>query len=542
MTVLILVFGSLLALPLLPRVAQDPCYHDFSDQEAILGIPHFWNVVSNLPLVIVGVGGLIALRRRCPGLTDRRERLSWVLLFLGCLLTGFGSAWYHLAPTNASLMWDRLPLGVTSIAVLLIVLQETVSLVWFRGLALPLAGFAALATPWWSITETQGDGDLRAYAWCLAAPIIAVLAAVTVLQPRYTRARGHLLAAIAFYVAARVTELLDHEVAALPLIWSGHTWKHLLAAGTIAAFWRWLLVRGPRDDASAWPGAPDSTLRSRLLALLLWGALFYAGASALAAETLLHPKRRAPGPVAEGTIVQEFEVTAADGTRLAGWFMDAPRPRGTIILLHGMGGARRGSSMDGVVVAGYRAVAIDLRAHGASGGSMTTFGEKEALDFEAVLAWVESRWPGEPVGAWGTSLGAAAIACSPRARDLDAIIFESLYATLSDAYDNRLRMHLPAWLTWAGFGIRWCAERRLGFSAEALDLTLRVEGIDGNKVLLVTGEQDRRATPDDSRRLADAMPGSTVVLVPGATHDTLWREGGDDLERTALGFFREHMP
>ena len=48
---------------MLPRLPQDPCYHDFADQRGVWGIPHFWNVVSNLPLVIVGAIGLWVLRR-----------------------------------------------------------------------------------------------------------------------------------------------------------------------------------------------------------------------------------------------------------------------------------------------------------------------------------------------------------------------------------------------------------------------------------------------------------------------------------------------
>ena len=49
---------SLATLPLLPPIAQDPTYHQFADQRTLLGIPNFWNVVSNLPFVLVGAMGL----------------------------------------------------------------------------------------------------------------------------------------------------------------------------------------------------------------------------------------------------------------------------------------------------------------------------------------------------------------------------------------------------------------------------------------------------------------------------------------------------
>ncbi len=48
---LALMAASLVGLLLLPPISQDQNYHDFADQRTILGIPHFWNVVSNLPFI-----------------------------------------------------------------------------------------------------------------------------------------------------------------------------------------------------------------------------------------------------------------------------------------------------------------------------------------------------------------------------------------------------------------------------------------------------------------------------------------------------------
>ena len=43
---------------ILHPIAQDPAYHLFADQRMLLGIPHFWNVVSNLPFLVVSALGL----------------------------------------------------------------------------------------------------------------------------------------------------------------------------------------------------------------------------------------------------------------------------------------------------------------------------------------------------------------------------------------------------------------------------------------------------------------------------------------------------
>jgi hypothetical protein len=58
-----LMAASLTALLLLPPITQDQSYHRFADQRAFFGVPNFWNVVSNLPFIAVGVVGLRQFHR-----------------------------------------------------------------------------------------------------------------------------------------------------------------------------------------------------------------------------------------------------------------------------------------------------------------------------------------------------------------------------------------------------------------------------------------------------------------------------------------------
>jgi hypothetical protein len=96
---------------IVPPIAQDEAYHMFADSRTLCDIPNFWNVISNLPFAAVGILGLWKLR----GLADR-------VLFTGVLLTFFGSAYYHLAPSDARLVWDRLPMTITFMSLLACVL------------------------------------------------------------------------------------------------------------------------------------------------------------------------------------------------------------------------------------------------------------------------------------------------------------------------------------------------------------------------------------------------------------------------------------
>ena len=81
---LVLMVASLVGLLLLPPISQDQNYHDFADQRTILGIPHFWNVVSNLPFIAVGVAGIAPCSSRSGDLRaflrDPADRLRLFLL------------------------------------------------------------------------------------------------------------------------------------------------------------------------------------------------------------------------------------------------------------------------------------------------------------------------------------------------------------------------------------------------------------------------------------------------------------------------------
>ena len=211
--------GALLAKA---PIAQLPDYHDFADQRALLGIPHFWNIVSNLPFVLVGALGLALLRGRPPGASA-----AWAVMFGATLLVGLGSAYYHLVPGDATLVWDRLPIGVAFMAFSAALIGEHAG----RGerLLLPLVLFSIAAVYWWRFT-----GDLSLWVWVQLAPMIGVVLALAFLPARYTH-RRYLLYALLCYAAAKAAEFADHPL----MQWtggalSGHTLKHLAAAAGVA--------------------------------------------------------------------------------------------------------------------------------------------------------------------------------------------------------------------------------------------------------------------------------------------------------------------
>jgi len=114
----------------LPPIPQPSSYHQFADQRPWLGIPNFGNVASNLAFAVIGLEGLWVLLK--PGkltnaFADPRERRPYLVAMFGLLLTAFGSAYYHLAPSNARLVWDRLPMTIVFGALVAVVIIEHIS-------------------------------------------------------------------------------------------------------------------------------------------------------------------------------------------------------------------------------------------------------------------------------------------------------------------------------------------------------------------------------------------------------------------------------
>ena len=220
----------MIAAALSPRVPQPQSYHNFADQRGWLGIPNFGNVISNIPFVVVGIWGLwfVCSAAGKQKFLDPRERWPYVVGFLGLFLTAFGSSYYHWAPDNARLVWDRVPMTLVFMPLVAVMIVERISVkvgLWL----LPVLTAIGAGSVWqWYASEQRGAGDLRMYA---AVQLYAfVFFVALLLSPRYTR--GDDLAWVAgFYIVAKILEIEDRGVFALTgRTISGHTLKHLVAA------------------------------------------------------------------------------------------------------------------------------------------------------------------------------------------------------------------------------------------------------------------------------------------------------------------------
>lgn len=237
-----LLLAGLVILLAIDPIPQDPAYHLFADTRGFLGIPNFGDVVSNAGFAIAGIFGLFVIlgRQRSRIFKQRLDVWPYLIFFTGVALISVGSAYYHLEPSNERLLWDRLPMSVAFMAFCSAVIadriQNRLGNTWLLALLVVLG---ILSLVYWHVTELQGHGDLRFYAFVQFYPIL-MLPVVLWLFPDHRYTAGRFLGwVIAWYALSKVLEYYDKEVFNLfGHIVSGHTLKHLAAgAGALVVLW-----------------------------------------------------------------------------------------------------------------------------------------------------------------------------------------------------------------------------------------------------------------------------------------------------------------
>lgn len=208
---------AIIALIISKPILQDEAYHDFSDGDTIFSISNFWNVMSNLPFLIVGVFGLIKLKE------INSLKTSYSIFFIGVSLVAFGSGYYHLQPNSDTLVWDRLPMTIAFMALFSIIISIFISQKIGKKLLFPLLIIGLFSVYYWTIS-----GDLRLYAFVQFYPMLAIpIILIFFKGTRKTSGYWYLLAA---YLIAKLLEHFDAEIHHFFGVISGHSLKHIAAA------------------------------------------------------------------------------------------------------------------------------------------------------------------------------------------------------------------------------------------------------------------------------------------------------------------------
>ena len=210
-------------------IPQDPTYHNFADQRTIFGIFNFWDVMSNMPMFFIGLWALVRFSKNLPNRPDFASKWIPMVLAFGVFITSFGSAYYHYAPDNQTLVWDRAPMTLMFMPVFSLLIYDFINPrvgLWAFLISVPLG---LLSIAYWQHTEAIGQGDLRLYAFVQFFPML-IGPAILLMSSKKTSYSRYFWLVLGWYIIAKLFEGFDHETYLLLGFWSGHTIKHLVGA------------------------------------------------------------------------------------------------------------------------------------------------------------------------------------------------------------------------------------------------------------------------------------------------------------------------
>jgi fermentation-respiration switch protein FrsA (DUF1100 family) len=247
----------------------------------------------------------------------------------------------------------------------------------------------------------------------------------------------------------------------------------------------------------------------------------------IAVYSLTHrfgPPQTEPTPSISWGTLTELRLSTSDGERLGAWHIDGRPDRPLVLILHGNGRNRSACLQDAEMVAttGCPVMLMTFRAHGDSTGTVNDFGYSGRKDVIAAVDWLTERYPGRKVVVWGKSLGAAAaLFASPDLGDrVSGYLLECPYQDLRTATRNRTRMYLPPVIeaiAYAGLTITAPAVLNDPDAISPLKATAQVPP--SARVLILTGDADRRARPTEAYTLAAALGDrAEVVSFKGGDH------------------------
>lgn len=254
----------------------------------------------------------------------------------------------------------------------------------------------------------------------------------------------------------------------------------------------------------------------------------------------VHPRRYISvfKPSDFGIAFEAVNFTAADGVRLAGWFIPNKRSKKAVIICHGYP-ADKGNiyGMTYFLAKDFNLLLFDFRAMGESGGFFSTGGAKETRDVDAAIAFLADKGF-KKVGLFGFSLGASTILMSGNpaaaARVADAP-FADIGGELDyifqgyGAFRHPLIRLMKAWSVLI-----------LGVNMDRVSPLRRVTGLT-TPLLLIHGDTDTQVPVRASLALKAANPGAELWIIKNAGHGETWAAAGYPYEKRVTEFFQKHL-
>ncbi|PON56364.1 Ceramidase [Parasponia andersonii] len=227
-----------------PKISLSPKHHLFADMRNFLGVPSTLNVITNFPFLVVGVlGFVLCVQGEFFNISLRGEVWGWALFYAGIVGVAFGSAYYHLKPSNDRVMWDTLPMMIAYSSLFSSCITERVG----EKIGLTCL-FALLFAAFLSSAYERTYNDLRLCMMFQLIPLIAIPAIAIVYQSKYTHSRYWLWATCVYFLS-KFEAVADRKIYhANHYFISGHSLEHLCLALVPILFSLMLIYRSNKNQ------------------------------------------------------------------------------------------------------------------------------------------------------------------------------------------------------------------------------------------------------------------------------------------------------
>lgn len=242
---------------------------------------------------------------------------------------------------------------------------------------------------------------------------------------------------------------------------------------------------------------------------------------------------------------EEVDLTAADGINFGAWHFRQPGSPQTVIISGGHKGQRQGAL--GIAVAlwrkGFNVITYSYRGMPGSDHVPITFGIKEVLELQAVIAFARKRIPNARIGLLGYSMGAVVSLLGAAGEPgVQALVLDSPFSDLRRLLIENVRTFskLPGTpFVFLADVMFWIRTRCRMSACRPLDVLSTLEP---RPLFFIHGGADDITNVNHSRRLYDAYRGPREIwIVQGAPHTGAYFADRPLYVERVAGFFARHL-
>src|SRR5437762_10418261 len=242
---------------------------------------------------------------------------------------------------------------------------------------------------------------------------------------------------------------------------------------------------------------------------------------------------------------EDAELVTADSVNFGAWYFRQPGSPQTVIVSGGHKGQRQGAL--GISIAlwrkGFNVIVYSYRGMSGSDRAPITFGIKEVLELQAVIAFARKRIPRARLGLLGYSMGAVVSLLGAAGEPgVEALVLDSPFSDLRRELRENIhrRLHVPAApLTWMiGLWLRWRTGARLSeCSPESV-----LPALEPRPLFFIHGGADEITGVHHSRLLHDAYRGPREIwIAQGSPHTGAYFADRQLYVERVAGFFARHL-